>query len=501
MADAQDFNDFARERSDEELRRAAENARRYEPPPPPPADEPAHSAESRGKTAGAARFSEEALALRFAEQHADDLRYVAAWSRWLRWDGTRWAFDDTLAAFDQVRFVCREAAQEASKLKNGQRIAPTLASAKTVAAVERLAKADRRLAATVGQWDQDADLLNTPAGMVDLRSGRLLPHDRTKHSTKVTLVAPAPPGAPCPIWDRFLHRVTDGDPELVAFLQRVAGYALTGSTCEHALFFAYGTGRNGKGVYLNTLTAIAGDYAAVAGMETFTASNSPQHPTDLAMLRGARLVAAQETEEGRRWAEAKIKALTGGDPVTARFMRQDFFTFQPQFKLLIAGNHKPGLRGVDEAIRARFHLIPFTVTIPAGERDPDLPEKLKAEWPAILRWAIDGTLAWRERGLDPPAVVRAATDEYLSEQDSFCAWLDERCERAERWFESTADLFASWKIWAEKAGEYVGSRKQFGDALRSRSFTDKRQPGTGQRGFEGIRLRRPDYTDDPRAGG
>ena len=183
--------------------------------------------------------------------------------------------------------------------------------------------------------------------------------------------------------------MTDGDHELVAFLQRVAGYALTGSTSAHALFFLYGTGANGKSVFVNTVAGILGDYHRTAPIETFTASSHERHPTDLAGLRGARLVTAVETEEGRRWAESRIKALTGGDKIAARFMRQDFFEFTPQFKLLIAGNHKPGLRSVDEAIRRRFNLIPFAVTIPDEERDENLTDNLKAEWPGILAWMIE----------------------------------------------------------------------------------------------------------------
>jgi putative DNA primase/helicase len=174
------------------------------------------------------------------------------------------------------------------------------------------------------------------------------------HMTKITAIAP---GGDCPQWLAFLKTITNCDKERQTFLQRVAGYCLTGSTREHALFFGYGTGGNGKGVFLNTLTGLMNDYASVAGMETFTASSSDRHPTDLAMLRGARLVTAQETEEGRKWAESRIKAMTGGDPITARFMRQDFFTFLPNFKLFIAGNHKPGLRSVDEAIRRRMNLF------------------------------------------------------------------------------------------------------------------------------------------------
>jgi putative DNA primase/helicase len=235
-------------------------------------------------------------------------------------------------------------------------------------------------------------------------------------------------------------------------------------------------------------------------METFTASNSERHPTDLAMLRGARLVTAQETEQGRRWAEAKIKSLTGGDPISARFMRQDFFTFTPQFKLFIAGNHRPGLTGVDEAIRRRFHLVPFTVTIPDRERDHELPEKLKAEWPGILSWMMEGCLEWQREGLKPPAAVRAATDSYLAAEDAFELWRDECTTADVNAWESSADLWTSWKAWGERTGEFVGTQKRFGQTLEDRGLVAERQPGTGARGYRGTSLIRPDYTEDRRYG-
>src|SRR5260370_1358713 len=215
------------------------------------------------------------------------------------------------------------------------------------------------------------------------------------------------PDQSCPIatWIKFLDRVCGGDAELTAFLQRVAGYALTGATSEPALFFMYGTGANGKSTFRNALTATLGDYHKTSPIETFTASAADRHPTDLAGLRGARLVTSVETEEGRRWAESKIKSLTGGDRIAARFMRQDFFEFTPIFKLVVAGNHKPGLRSVDEAIRRRFHLVPFTVTIPVEERDETLGDRLTAELPGILAGAIVGCLAWLKHRLRAPAVL------------------------------------------------------------------------------------------------
>jgi putative DNA primase/helicase len=214
--------------------------------------------------------------------------------------------------------------------------------------------------------------------------------------TKMTAVAP---GGECPRFIAFLNEITNGDRALCDFLQRMFGYCITGSTREHGLFFFYGTGANGKSVLLNTVSGILGDYHRTAPIETFTASSVDRHPTELAGLQGRRLVTAIETEEGRRWAESRIKALTGGDKISARFMRADFFEYTPAFKLVIAGNHKPGLRSVDEAIRRRFHLIPFTVTIPEEKRDPDLFEKLSKEWPGILDWMINGAMHWQEKWL------------------------------------------------------------------------------------------------------
>jgi putative DNA primase/helicase len=435
----------------------------------------------------APRFSDEGLALDFATRHRDGLRYVAAWSRWLEWTGCRWQEDDTLRAFDLARAICREGAAACNNKSNGR-----ISSAKTVAAVVSLARSDRRLAAVVDQWDADPWLLNTPGGVVDLRTGETRKHRLEDFMTKATAVTP---GVDSPRWLAFLDRVTGGDRELRDYLQRLAGYALTGSTREHVLPYAHGNGGNGKGVFIGAIAGAMGSYHKTAPIETFTASNGDRHPTELAMLRGARLVTAQETEEGRRWAESRIKMLTGGDVVSARFMRGDFFEFQPQFTLLIAGNHKPGLRSVDEAIRRRFHLIPFTVTIGADERDETLPEKLKAEWPGILAWAIEGCLEWQRQGLNPPAVVRAATDAYLDGQDALGAWLEEACDVEPNAWTARTELYASWQAWAERSREFVLPRARLFDALEARGFADKRQPGKGTRGFQGLRVRQHDYSE------
>jgi putative DNA primase/helicase len=431
-------------------------------------------------------FTDEALALRFAEKHAGRLRYVSSWSRWFIWDGRCWRRDETLFAFDCAREICRSAANECSRAK----VATAIASAKTVAAVERLAKADRRLAATTDQWDTDKWALNTPGGVIDLKTGEIRTHSCIEYITKTAAVAPA---GKCPIWLRHLDRVTGGDAALLNYLKRVFGYGLTGCTDEHSVFFQYGTGANGKSVTTNTVAGILADYHRTAAIETFTASRGERHPTDLAGLRGARLVTATETEEGRRWAEARIKALTGGDPVSARFMKQDFFEYVPQFKLLISGNHKPGLRSVDEAIRRRFHLIPYGITIPVEERDDGLFETLKAEWPGILAWMIEGCLEWQRDGLALPDVVRSATDDYLNAEDAIAAWIEDCCETNAAAWERSGDLFASWKAWADRNGELPGSARRFSNNLEARGFAPRRTREA--RGFGGLQLVRESGLD------
>jgi putative DNA primase/helicase len=425
-------------------------------------------------------FSDEAIAQRFAERHAGDLRYVAAWGKWLRWTGAKWQFDDTLHAFDRARAICREAAISCQK----EKVATAVASARTVAAIVSLARADRKLAATVEQWDSDPWSLNTPAGTVDLRTSKMRPHRPDDYITKCTAVAP---NGDCELWHRFLDRATNGDEGLQCFLQRVIGYSLTGDTSAQALFFGHGTGANGKSVLMDVVAGILGEYHQTAPVETFCATNNDQHPTGLAALRGARLVTANETEEGRRWAESRIKQLTGGDRVAARFMRQDFFEYTPQFKLFIIGNHKPGLRSVDEAIRRRFLLIPFTVTIPLEERDQHLKSKLRTEGPGILAWALRGCLEWQRNGLSPPPIVIEATAVYLEAEDALAAWIEEACDVDAQAWETSAELFASWKAWAEQAGEFGGSTRRFAQAFESRGFPARRTRTA--RGFEGLKLK------------
>jgi putative DNA primase/helicase len=429
--------------------------------------------------------TEDALALNFTRRYQRDWRYIAAWGKWLMWDGQRWRAEETLAATHLIRQVCRHASVQADNPK----VAAKLAGASTVGGVERLAKSDRKHAATTDEWDADLWLLNTPGGVVDLRTGRMRPHER---DDRMTRIASATPRGTCPHWLEFIDQVTQGDQAFADYLQRFAGYCLTGSTQEHALFFLYGTGANGKSVFVNTLFTLLGDYAANAPMDTFMESRGDRHPTDLAGLRGARFVGATETEQGRRWNESKIKEITGGDRVSARFMRQDFFTYLPQFKLVIAGNHKPALRNIDEAMRRRLHLIPFTLTVPPEKRDKSLSTKLLQERDGILAWALQGCLAWQRDGLKPPKCVVDATDEYFDEEDTIGEFLEEECQQHSQVRVSVVDIFERWKSRADKRGEYIGTSRWLVQQLVRRGY-ERGRTSTGAKALLGLSLKPTDY--------
>ena len=422
-------------------------------------------------------YSDDALALRFTALYRDRLRYVAAWGQWLIREPAVWRHDQTTHAFDLVRKVCRQAAAECEN----KRVASAIASARTMAAVEKLAKADRRHAATAEQWDADPWAFNTPGGVVDLRTGHVRDHRPDDGFTKIAAVAP---GGDCPRWMDFLRQVASGDDEMVRYLQRFIGYSLTGIIREHAFAFLWGPGGNGKSVLLGTVARILGDYATTAMAEVFTVGRNDQHPTHLAKLRGARMVLVTEIEEGHPWAEARIKSLTGGDRISARVMRGDPFEFDPHFKLWIAGNHRPALRNPDPAMRRRLHLVPMTFVPPTP--DPGLSDALWAEAPGILAWAIEGCLEWQRIGLAPPRAVADATTEYFADQDMLAEWLAERCEKVPNATMPSARAFADWKAWAMARGEEPGTGKRFSAAMERHLAKKKTKTGAV---FIGARLR------------
>lgn len=425
-------------------------------------------------------FSHAWLANRFRAAHGARVRWCESYGGWLRWDGARWAPDSTKTVREWASRVCREAGDIAGTFGlTAQDIKVNRRYAASVGAIDstlEYVSHHPEIATPVDAFDANPWLLNTPGGVVDLRTGAVIPNDPAYLFTRQTAVAPRPMDTPK--WDAFLEEVTGGDAGLRDYLHRLVGYCLTGSTREHVLAFLYGGGGNGKGVFLNTVTRALGTYATVAAMDTFTASRGDKHPTDLAALAGSRLVTAQETQEGRSWDEAKVKSITGGDPISARFMRQDFFTYLPQFKILFAGNHKPRLHNVDAAMKRRFHLVPFTVT--PRQVNKNLSDDLIAELPGILQWAISGCLAWQAEGLNPPRAVLAATESYFLEEDAVGRWTLERLDPSPK-VTATKDLYADWCAWCVESGETPGTMRALTAALRGRGIEEGRTASA--RGF------------------
>lgn len=449
-------------------------------------------------------LSHDGLALGLGKTHWNrNARYVATWGKWLQWSGSHWQVDNRLNHMTMARkyldqraadFLARIERQARSEdetsakriMTRAKEEARNLRSAHTVAAVIGLARSNAESAACVADFDTDRMLLGTPGGTVDLRTGALRTARREDMITKQTAVAPAPAGTHPQRWLTFLSEIFGQDQEIIKFMQRAAGYALTGMTNEHKLLFLYGTGRNGKSVFMNTLVNLFGSYARRAPSSTFLSSQTEGHPTDLAGLHGARLVVGSELPKGKSWDEAVIKDLTGGDRISARYMRQDYFDFDPQLTLMIAGNNQPSFSGVDEAIRSRVVLVPFSVTIPADKRDPVLVEKLRAEGPAIMRWTIEGALEWQRRGLAVPASIVAASEEYMDHEDLLGQFLADETRQAPEIFTLSGDLHQRFRQWCAPQELTPWSVHIFVKELRARGIQYCRR--AHGRGFLGLRL-------------
>lgn len=441
---------------------------------------------------GIPEYSEEALALYVAQEQAGRLAYVTSLNRWFSNAGHKWVEDEYLEIIDRIRNVVRTRAAWINEVRvdlseqKRERAAAYVASSRTVAGVERLARADRELVRPLSMFDRDPWVLNTPTGVLDLRSGEVRPRGRLEYFTKCTAVDVGEPS--CPLWWKTLERITGGDDELQDFLQRFFGYCLTGVTTEHVFTFMFGSGGNGKSVVINTMAGILGDYAVTTPADLFLESKNDRHPTELAMLRGARIAVSAELDDRRRWNASRIKSLTGGDAVSARFMRGDFFTFENTAKLLVAGNHRPSLASVDEGIRRRLLLVPFEVRIPEEERDKDLFEKLRDEWPDILAWAVQGCLDWLDRGgLKPPACVSDASASYLENQDVLGQWIADCIESDSVSIVGSKELHASYQTWATERGERFMGEKTLSQTMEDRGY--RRIRTNAVRGFVGVRLR------------
>ena len=333
------------------------------------------------------------------------------------------------------------------------------------------------------EMDRDPWLLNVLNGTLDLRTGQLREHRREDLLTKL---APAEyhPDAQAHRWLTFLDRILAGNIGLIAYLQRVVGYSLTGDVREQCLWFCHGKGANGKSTFLVTIKEMLGDYGLQAVTDLLMAKNTEAHPTERADLFGKRFIATIESEEGKRMAEALMKQLTGGDPIRARKMRKDLFEFMPTHKIFLAANHKPVVRGTDHAVWRRIKLIPFLVTIPEAEKDKALAEMFRDKLPGILAWAVQGCLAWQRMGLGEPDEVVRATAEYRSEQDSVQGFLDECCVLDPEAKTRSTILLTAYLNWS---GNRFTTSHQFREALNGKGFESKRGHGGGYY-FRGIHL-------------
>jgi putative DNA primase/helicase len=429
------------------------------------------------------RRSDAGNARRLVVDHGSELRYVPTWGTWLVWDGRRWAKDHKGLVVERAKEVAADLWSEAlgesdsDERKAGVRWALQSENAGRIRSMLELAQSADGVPVMPDELDPNPWFLNVDNGTIDLRSGLLRPHDPEHLITKLAPVT-YDPAAEAQQWERFLLEVLPDD-EVRTFVQRAVGYALTGSTREQVLFFAHGVGANGKNTLFDTVLESIGDYGRQADPEILLARDDV-HPTGIADLQGARLVVASEIDEGRRLAEATLKRLTGDKTLKARLMRQDFFEFTATHKLFLHANHRPLIRGTDHAIWRRLRLIPFEVTIAADRRDNDLGEKLLAERAGVLRWAVQGCLAWQGHGLTEPTAVRVATAGYRAEMDVLGAFLADSCVEADFALVSAENLYRGYVRWCSDNGEYAVSQKRLGAALTERGF-ERRKHGPAKR--------------------
>ena len=427
-------------------------------------------------------YTDSGNALRLLDLANGDVRYVAKWGAWLVWNGRYWEQDQTGMVYRLAQQAITAMFTEAAGMDSDRRQAlirwaSQSEQATRIRAMLEVAQYDARVVLRTDELDAKPWLLTVANGTLDLRTGTLQPHQREDLITKVVDV-PYDPAARAPRWEAFLARAMDNNPKLAQFLQRAVGYTLTGSTREQCLFFLYGSGSNGKSTFTETLAKLLGPYGRKTPTETLMAKRGGGIPNDVARLVGARMVSANETNQGKHLAESLIKDLTGGDTITARYLHQEFFEFQPAFKLWMYGNHKPIIKGTDNGIWRRIKLVPFEVTIPEAERDHQLMDTLADELPGILAWAIQGCHDWQAYGLAEPPEVRAAIAGYREEMDTLADFFEERCERGLDYKVTSAELYGTYHEWCAQNSERALTKREFGLELANRGHQKKKSNGS-----------------------
>lgn len=420
---------------------------------------------------------------RMAARYGLEARFCPPWGRWLIWDGRRYADDQTGAVDRLAKKTAREMLAEAATIFDDESRKAHISHARgsesraKLEAMKSLAASEEGVPVLPAELDGDGWLFNCPNGTLDLRTGELRPHDREDLITQLCPVE-FDPRARSPLWDATLKLFFGGDDRLIAYWQRLCGYALVGLIRDHVMPVAYGDGSNGKSTILGTLLEVFGpDYAMKAPASFLMAKAHDPHPTDRADLFRKRLVVAIETEDGRRLDETMVKELTGGDDIRARRMRENHWQFKPTHTLFMATNHRPTIRGTDHGIWRRLKLVPFSVKVDHEKADTTMSEKLRAEYPGILAWCVRGCLAWQDVGLNEPDSVKAATDAYRAEQDVLGTFIADRTIQAPPCRTRCIVLYNAYSEWAKMAGEHPITLKRFGQAMKERGFETKASNG------------------------
>jgi len=464
--------------TDSELQTIADSAARYEP------------------QIGDYHLTDSGNAQRLVDIFGDEIVYSNEHGKWLTWTGTKWKTDNSDSILTYAQKTAFSIADEAEKVEDAKLKkklhAFALKSESLPSLKNSVAIARTQLSVDGSDLDRNLWILNTPNGIVDLRSGELLPHERKEFCTKLT-GAEYHPESECPRWLQFLDEITDGDMRLQEYMQRIIGYSLTGDTSEHVWFLLLGNGRNGKSTFLNAVQLMLGDYSSNIRPEALLMQGMDKVPNDLAALKGARFTASSETPASRKLNESLIKQLTGGDMVQARFLFREFFEFKPQCKLFLATNYRPNIQGTDVGIWRRTHEVPFPVSIPESECDPNLSNKLEEELSGILAWAVRGCMEWQRKRLSPPEAVQSARAEYYEEMDVVGQFIKEWCKVAEMpkhsdMREAVKDLYTAYSAWCSENSEDLLTKKAFGIKLTQRNIPPCRMQDGG-RGRQGIKLR------------
>lgn len=439
---------------------------------------------------------------RLVQKFAGTVRYCSPSHCWYIWTGKRWEPDQVGAMLQRTKLIARELYEEAGHIENNEERKKCAEWARKCESADRrraalfLAQSEPGIPVLPGEFDADPFALNCLNGTVNLTTGQLQEH---RSEDLITRLAPVlyDNGAHSELWETFLAQSTgSNDNKLQDFLQRAAGYSLTGSVSEEVLFFVHGPAASGKSTFLEALKASFGDYAKVADFESFVSRRDVGAiRNDIAELAGRRFVLSIEIDEGKKLAEGLVKLLTGGDTVRARFLYQESFEFAPSFKLWLAANHAPRVRDTDTAIWRRILRLPFENVVPKSQRDPTIKARLKdpaVSGPAILAWAVRGCLRWRENGLQVPEVVEQATEQYRLDMDPLKLFFEERCTFDPEAWSSAKRLRDTYEAWAKDSGERAIDARQFADRLRDRGCEKKkdREDNRVVHGWSGIDLTR-----------